>query len=754
MADYDTSDITSLDTLDSEYGSTLVFDDPSENGPNLPLGIGSGLNYSGYSAMPGGDDPDWTELEWNGITYFTAGNMDKNSNVDSEFGTALGSWDYGSNYFTGYAVYGTKGSYVYQMRTEGGNLTDVLLQSRTLQPNIYTFNHQLTFTANESASNVSGTSGVYQLGNNFIVSFNYGGKRADFFLQVSALDSRTDLEQYSTVPTGITTANIGSMTGSIFDVVNEANSTGAADSSKNTLYLPFSNNYSNLHTVTININKALVELIRQIEIENPDATLDSALNNMSNWSLTTAYVGTESGDGNATADFNVQNLEVHYDTTKNYSTATDVANATGKVVDMVGVPYQVTLSSYTTASAADTALLMQPYYTYSSGLTATLSAQSITLNGYWDTVDVHGTITNATVNGGASFNGDDGTLTITGSGNYYAAGEYKSLTATVGNGSNINGLIDTSSNITNNGGVVALNGNTIMSSAPNLTYNGAGNLSLVGVFGASTVSGLTGGTSWVKFTGASTLENNGGAFHLTETSSLSVAANSGDTEVTGDNAGTLTLNSTSAGEMNIYGSWSGVNGSLDSNQMINLGVSSATVTDQGGTVNLTGNGSGALSFSGSGTANLVGDWSSAVVVLGNNQNFNSAVSGYLDVTINAGSSADVGAFNTSSAFIKQNGGSADVTFGAGYDSVSVDMNTSSQMTVHSFNNGHGILFLHDLQTADVSFSYQNGNTIITDGSLGGRVVLDGVSHASAVTSAGSTNFSDQTNGTLTVAILT
>lgn len=744
--DYD-QDVVSLETLDSLYGSDLIFDDPSINGPNLKLGTGSGLNFSGYSDMDGGEDSDWSELQWEAPTYFTSGNMSTTAKTDSTFGTALGSWAFGnSNDYTSYAVYGTKGSYVYQLQTEGGSLNDVLLQSKSVQPKVYTFNHQITFTANESLSNVQAGSGVYQVGNNFIVSFNYNGQRADFFLQSKLADSRANLSSYSTIPRGITTSNIGAMSGTIYDVVNKSDSTGSVIPYDSVAYLPFSNQYSTLHTVTVNVNAELLQMIRHIESINTDASLDAALNDMSNWSLTTVYVGTESGDGTATSSVNVQNLEVHYDTSKTIATADDEAAQNASLVTITGVPYQVRWNNYATVADSSMNLEMQPYYSYDN-LTAVETAQNLTLNGNWDTVDLNATGVIANVVGGASFNGDNGYLTVSGSGAYYAAGTYTSLTATLDGRSSINAVIDTASTITNSGGNVALNGDNA-----SLVYTGSGDLSLVGTFTTASITGVTGGTSWVLMSGNTTIENDGAAMHVTADADFAITANSGDTEVTGNSSGTLTLNG-GDGTLNMYGSWSSITGTVGTNQMINLQATKANVTDDGGTVNLTGTGNGALTFSGTGSANIVGDWSAATVSLSSGQYFNAKVDDNLNISIGAGANAAVWSPNGNSVSVKQDGGTSVVAMGTGYDSLTMNMASTGTMTVNNFSPSHGILMLTNLQNNNVSIAYQNGNTVLTDGTLGGKVVLNGVSHVSLVSSVGSTNFSDQT-GSLTMAVLT
>lgn len=713
---YSTANTDSVSELDAEYGDTLIYSNLSLSGPNVGLGTGSGLAISGYTDLSGGTVTDWKELQWVAPSYFTSGTMETD-HTDSLYGDALGYWSTGSNGFTStFGIYNNSAGYIYEMATSGGSLNDVLLQSATYSPGLYTFNNQITFTANEGIDNLSGDSNVYQLGNNFIVSYTHDGYRADFFLQVQLYDSRGELEYYSTVSKGNTEATLSKMSGEIYNVTSGIYSSPSSAPTSwgvDSAVSEVTGDTNGLHTVTINVNEALLKLIQQIYYLNPD--LGTSVLDLSNWSLTTAYIGTESGESTATGDFYVQDPEIHYDTSKTFTTSdtglaiSTIKNYTG---DLVG-------TSTTTPTNADNS--------YTVGYST-----SVISEGYWDSFDLNGKGLVAYVEKGSSFNGNGGSLTESGPGNIYIAGSYSGLYITLNSSSSINAILTGTSNIVDQGGTLDING-----SSAGLTFSGTGSVELVGSYSGLVLDNFNNGQSiYATTTGSAYINNTGGNVnitasanldinnysgnsYITTSSTVSTYAAGGSINLTGSSFSTSKLN-VNGGEstLNVNGSWENVNGSMNAGTNMNILIgSNASIYNAGGSLDLSGNYASLTFNQSSGNADIVGDWAYINATFVNNDTVNATIeSGSVD--IDSGANVSLWArYSNQSTTINVNGGTADLTYGSNSTlNINVNMAGSASVTIGNHTtSSKGDIFLENATDLTSSYNSSLNETIVSAG---------------------------------------
>lgn len=726
---YSSVDTTSEETLDNEFGEG-IYSNPSLSGPNIGLGDGQGLGISGYTNLSGGTTTDWTELQWQTQGYFTSQNMETD-HVDSHFGTALGYWQQKAlnSGISTFGIYNNPGGYVYQLSTQAGRLNDVLLQSKTVSPGIYTFNHQIEFTANEAIMNLAGGQDVYQLGNNFIVSYNHDGMRADFFLQVQLYDSRGSIEAYSTIGSGAKQVQgVSSLTGGIYNVTSgiyESPSQPLNGYSVDGAVQQVTSNMDGLHTVTVNVNEALLKLIQEVYNNNP--ALGSSVLDMSNWSLTAAYVGTESGYSSATGDFYVQDPEVHYDTSKTYTTADSVpiGQKISTIQNMAGQPMGTAMTTSATSSGTN--------YVLGSG------NASIVSQGAWDNVNTNGKNVVLYVANGAAVNGNNGVLTLSGPGATYLAGSYTGLYATLNAKSNVNAELTGTAALHANGGDTTLTGINA-----GVTFDGSGQSLLVGSYGSLVLNGFESNQSIEASTsGNSYVANNGGSVSLTSTGTLTLNNNSGNSYITADsnvnlvgNAGVVDITGGSLSAANLYyngglgavnvnGDWGSLNGTFYSNVSINAEVqNSASIYNGGSNLALTGN-FAALTYNGNGSGHttLVGDWYSAKATFSVNDTFNATLeTGFL--TIDNGAQVSVSQTHSSGTIdFNINGGTTQATYGNGNFDINVDTSASSALTLHNYKDGHGSIVLTGGQGVSSSYNAQSNMTDIHAGAA--SIMVDG-----------------------------
>lgn len=732
-----TSNTTSVYDLDNEYGQS-VYSNPSLTGPNLGLGNGNGLDISGYTSLPGAVNTDWSELQWGTQSYFTSGSMQTN-HTDSYFGKALGYWSTQSGLGTSsFGIYDNPGGYVYQMSTTSGNLNDVLIQSKTVSPGEYTFDHPIVFTANEDISNIRGTDSVYQLGNCFIVSYNHDGLRADFFLQVQIYDSRSGgIQPYSTIGTGAQqVAGVSSLTGGIYNVTSGLYQSPASqvtgyfvDGAVQQVY----GNMDGLHTVKIDVNQALLKLVQEVHSGNP--ALGDAVLNLSNWSLTASYIGTESGDKTASADFYVQNPEVHYDTSKTYSIS-DYGKPISTIQNQSGQAISTTMSVTATSSGDN----------YSLGS----FNQNIVSNGAWDNLALNGKQSIVYVTNGLAVNGGNGVLTLSGTGASYIAGSYQGLYATLNAQSNVNALLTGTAALHANSGTTNLVGNNA-----GLTFDGSGNGAIVGTYSslilngvqsgqtvAANVSGYayvqnTQGNVGITSSGTMTLNNNGGVSYTTANGTVNFVGNGGSSTLTGNslNSANLFYNGGS-GSTFVNGSWSSVTGAFGNNVSGNLAVqNSASLYNQGSHLDVTGEFADlTYNSNGTGSSEIVGDWYSATATFGKGDVFNANLqAGFITVQNDANVNISQNRGNQN-IDVSINGGNTSLTYGNGNFNIVVNASSFSSLVLNNYEQGHGSIIIDGAQNAVASYNTATNMTSIVAGSS--SILLSGNHMVSTSNNAG------------------
>lgn len=699
------------------------FGDPSITGPNTLLGNGVGNEFTGTSELPGATSSGWEEIQWQAGSYFQPDGF-STTHVDSIFGTALGYWNQGTAYDTkgdsSYAVYGSQGSYVYQMQAQGGNLNDVLLQTTSeLSPGVYTFNHQITFTANEGLTNVSGSTGDYQAGNNFIVSYNYNGVREDFFLQVQVADSRGAPSAYSTV-------RANNIFGSIYNESDE----GRTD------YFSWTNT-NGLKQVTINLNEALLDLAKTVY---KNTNLGSSVLDMSNWSLLSSYIGVESGSlgttssSNATATFDVQNPEISYDSSSTF----DSSDTGLKVTTISDTVQSDILTNLSTANNSDANISLAP----ASGV----SSQTIVANGYWDQIQLNKYDLISYVNTGASFSSDGGALTLSGPGNTYISGSYSGLYLTLNSSSSVNAVLTGYGNIINSGNL------TLTGQDGYATISGNGYDDIVGTFKSLNLDISNGNVySAITYSGSNALQgsiiNNGGNINLTDYGHIYSYNNSGTTNITGADSSHAELE-IYGNNTNVYGSFYYVDGSINTGSKLNILTENASLYNNNGNIALTGNG-GILTLNGNGEEDIVGSWSQVTATFGANQDFNASVTGSGSFTINDGANASIWA-KSGSTNVNINGGVSNITSGTGYLNADIDMTSNSSVTLSNFSQSHEEILMTNVSSVSSFYNSSLNETIIKGGNT--SIYISGDHSISGVSNVGSTNFSALT-GKETLALL-
>ena len=735
--------VLSLSDLSNQYGSYIIHGDGSVLGPNTPFStsLPDGSFTSTTTQLGGNTTTEWGEVQWRPATVFNPLNPTSYNYVDPVFGKAIAEWEGGSiggaNGFDRYAIYGDPGAYVYGLTVGGGNYLDEYFTSRhDPAGGTYTFNHRITFTANETIGNISGSAGVWQAGNAFTVAYINGNTRYDFFLQFGLVDQ-----------TGVKPGYYLQFTDDLFgSVINIPDTVGGSTATSAVNYLPFDNsNAGSLHTVTINLNEGVLYLANVLKNSSwSSAVGGDAVLDMSKWSMLSEFIGPESGSpsnfdrpGNDSDSYTgtmyVQNPEIHYDPNSTFSSAN-----TGEFVQRIeGVTLSTTVSNLSTMANQDISLKLAGSYTPS---------QTIVSNGYWDDIDLNGKIGNVYVANGSHILGNNGSLTLSGPGNVYINGAYSGLYITPSNSSVVNASLSGYGNIVNNGASVSITGVNA-----GLTVSGSGATTLVGSYNGLVDTLNSGSVIYASITGGVNITNNGGYAGLTGDSNanISIAVNSGYLSLVGNHSSLVDYGN---GNSNIIGSYASFSGSVGGGQNINISADTVSLYDNGATyVALTGTG-GSLTFNGTGGATIVGDWSNVNATFGVNQRFNSIVGNNSYLTINDGGNANIWNQLASNVGITQNGGYQNTTFGSGYTGDTISMNGNAMADINNFHTSNGLLLLSNLNGAGLNVNYANGNAYITENGSSASVVIHNTNHVSWISSSGSTDFS-QLTGSQTVAIL-
>ena len=305
-----------------------AFTDLSDTGPNMLFNTGAvENNQEQYNSVlpnaPGGTDTGWSLTQWSTDQFLNPAVQSAPVN-DPVLGQSVANWTVGDqSNLSGLTVFGTPGNYIYRLTDNGGNLKDVFLQNIGYAPNDFTFDHQITFTANEGISNVTNSAnsgGTTVAGNCFTVAFNKPGTSGydpslpviSMFLQVPLVDQRG-------IPNTFDTSIM-------YDIVPNANNQND--------FLTWQSD-GTLHQVSIDLNSAVSEMVSwMMAHSNWDSRFSAAgnaLTDMSKWTLSSVFVGPESISSGLSMD--VSHLGISMDTSKSFSY--ENAN-TNKIVTISG----------------------------------------------------------------------------------------------------------------------------------------------------------------------------------------------------------------------------------------------------------------------------------------------------------------------------------------------------------------------------------------------------------------------------------
>lgn len=541
---------TTADTTDASAdnaGSVIaIFQNPSTTGPNLRFNNGEVVNgveqyQDTLPSLPGDFNADWDITQWCAGTYFdpTSPLLADAAFRDDVLGTPIASWEQGSaTSSTGYSslsIYDSSQAddssdegkkltgYTYRIQVQGGTLNDVNLQSYKQMGNNYTFNNQITFTANERITDVSGSTGLASFGNNFTVNFNTakqiaGVPQLGIFLQCVAYDSRgvaTVQAGYSTLTHndgGAKIYNPGDLTVTDFTLGNlYYNYSSTVDA--------FAGATDDFSKVTINLNAAVEKIISILSASDPANA--AYYQDMSNWVLTGSYIGGEAGNlgststSNASAALEVNDVNITEDTASNVT----YSAADQKIVSISGIQTEDYWTTTTTPSDGTTNLLLDAGT--SSKALGTGKSQTVTTNGT-DTLTV-GDKTVATIHAqGASTTivGQGGSATVDGSGAVTVSGTFSSFSST-----NTNASSTYSATVTG-GSTVSVAAGTV-----SLAMSASGTLNLTSGSSANYVIDTQSGVNSTIMTGndSATVSNSGKGTQVIVSGNV-------------DSTGTLTVN--------------------------------------------------------------------------------------------------------------------------------------------------------------------------------------------------------------------
>ena len=285
-----------------------IFVDPSVAGPDLLFSTGQVADGAEQFAaqlpsIGGSADTGWNITQWNTpadevfdpATPVLANPADD----DPVLGAAVASWHTGTaTSGSGLVVYGQPGNYTYALTAAGGDTRDTFLQTTSYAPGTVTFAHPITFTAEERLTAASaGDGGTAIAFNSFTVFFNESGNPGydaalptdEVFLQVPLTDFRGEPGPYETISKGNyyqTIYNLSSQSVTPTDAVT-------SDASVNSL--AFAADDGALHTVSIDLNQALLRLVDQMALQDPANA--AAYLDFSRWSLGSVYAGVETSAG-------------------------------------------------------------------------------------------------------------------------------------------------------------------------------------------------------------------------------------------------------------------------------------------------------------------------------------------------------------------------------------------------------------------------------------------------------------------------
>lgn len=284
-----------------------IFADPSVAGPDMLFSTGQVADDAEQFAdsvptVEGSPDLGWNVTQWNtptGQIFDPAAPLLADpADADAVLGAAVASWHTGTaTSGSGLVVYGQPGNYTFALSASGGATRDTFLQTTGYAPGTVTFDHPITFTADERLTAASAGTGTAIAFNSFTVFFNEAGSPGydaamptdEIFLQVPLTDFRGEPASYETISKGNyyqTIYNLSSQSVTASDAVT-------SDASVNAL--AFAADDGALHTVSIDLNQALLRLVDQMALQDPANA--AAYLDFSRWSVGSVYAGVETSSG-------------------------------------------------------------------------------------------------------------------------------------------------------------------------------------------------------------------------------------------------------------------------------------------------------------------------------------------------------------------------------------------------------------------------------------------------------------------------
>ena len=289
---------------------TDIFVDPSIAGPDVLFSTGQVADGAeAYAAtLPailGNPDPGWNITQWAtppdqifDPTSVVAGDP---RDADPVLGAARASWHTGGAQGGSLlAIYGQPGDVTFRLGATGGDNRDTFLQTTGYASGTVTFDRQIDFTALERLSAAQADTGTAIAFNGFTVFFNAAGNpsydpglpQTELFLQVPLTDFRGAPGPFSTITATDTYQQIYNVSSQTIAPDGETVADESAD------YLAFAGDAGPLHTVSIDLNQALLRMVRAMAAQNP--AMASAYLDLSRWSLGSLYAGVETGGGDGT----------------------------------------------------------------------------------------------------------------------------------------------------------------------------------------------------------------------------------------------------------------------------------------------------------------------------------------------------------------------------------------------------------------------------------------------------------------------
>ena len=161
---------------------TTIFADPSVAGPDILFSTGAVVDgaqtwTADLPDVAGSPDPSWNVTQWNTPSdQVFDPDAPTGGDADALLGPALAAWNTGAaGDGSSFAVFGSAGDATFRVGASGGSTRDTFLQTTGYAAATVTFDHQITFTADERVAAAVAGSGTAIAFNAFTVFFNEAG---------------------------------------------------------------------------------------------------------------------------------------------------------------------------------------------------------------------------------------------------------------------------------------------------------------------------------------------------------------------------------------------------------------------------------------------------------------------------------------------------------------------------------------------------------------------------------------------------